>query len=690
MNPIPEPADRDRRLRRTLDASAAGLDLGPAAPRDIATRGRRRHRHRRLIGGGAVLALVAGSAAVLASGSDDSTVSTSDSVPSTATPTTVQAPDAISPTTGPSTTGPSTTGPSTTEPPTSGPPPTATPAAVGAQPDDATPTVPPETSFGSLVPFGDGFAMVTTRTVTPPLPDRLPPEIRDLFSEEAIALFADGLPPTIEEATRILDEAGLLGEVTEVITNHPEASDAIYGSGPATQVTEIWTTGDGETWALTEVPGGRAYRAALPTSDGLVAWSTEPSSDQGSTVVSLVATDDLSDWRFAEFALGPDPDAPSYLDEVGWVDTVVTVGDHWFALAEVSRHIDWLEVLPPDVRSDIDDRAFGLTYDEESLTVDYVTGEGKIVRSFDFVELGLPDGPREVDGLPQQRLFTGTFGGAPAAERIDLPSNSALGDPLGATARSLHALPSGELVYIGSSVFRSVDGRSWTESAALPVELVVTGSAPLGDRVLIAGRRSDVSAPAFMTWDPVDGLVEIAGPDVPGDFGLWGRRASPTWVVDSVTTTPAPPIEFEFEHDGLQYEIVDDRQTFTLVVTDAATGDVVVDRIIPTEERTQLFDTLGAGDQETVAVTDDDGTEIARLPSALVVNAYLDAQTAGVSEPARSDHDRWLIATADGVGWSTIDLVDPDDESVWSAEAVLNGRTLLVRDHDDWSVETLP
>ena len=112
-----------------------------------------------------------------------------------------------------------------------------------------------------MVPWKDGFLAGGTVYQPQPLPAELPPEIVELFPPEVVDLFADGLPETIDEATAMLSEAGLLDEVTTVISEHPEASEAIYSSQPTSPQAIVQFTTDGEDWTSVDVTLPRACPA---------------------------------------------------------------------------------------------------------------------------------------------------------------------------------------------------------------------------------------------------------------------------------------------------------------------------------------------------------------------------------------------------------------------------------------------
>jgi hypothetical protein len=81
-----------------------------------------------------------------------------------------------------------------------------------------------------LVPWDDGFLAAGVTYTPPPLADQLPPEIVALFPPEVTALFPDGPPHTQQEAIDILNEAGLMDVVMDVLTEHPDAMDALQSA----------------------------------------------------------------------------------------------------------------------------------------------------------------------------------------------------------------------------------------------------------------------------------------------------------------------------------------------------------------------------------------------------------------------------------------------------------------------------
>ena len=83
------------------------------------------------------------------------------------------------------------------------------PVPVRLVPAEATDVVDPGVTIDAAVGgqtrlfrWQDGFLSIRTTYEPQPLPTELPQEIVDQFPPEVVELFADGLPPTIKEATR--------------------------------------------------------------------------------------------------------------------------------------------------------------------------------------------------------------------------------------------------------------------------------------------------------------------------------------------------------------------------------------------------------------------------------------------------------------------------------------------------------
>jgi hypothetical protein len=334
----------DDRLRQQLNEDARRVRVGNAGEHLGAVRGAwsRRRRRRRAITGAATTAvlLLAGTVAVAAvrGNSDGASIRSITSVAPDGTDARADGEDAT-----PTTDEAVPTSVAPAEPATSAAP---EPAVAGPREltsvayAASTVTAPPadeRTWLQWLLPWQDGFLAIGGRTSPQQLPTELPEEVSALFPPEVTELFAaaGGLPGTVEEATAMLSEAGLLDEVTDVISKHPEASAAIYSIPPVTE-TLAWFTTDGSTWDEVDLglPDDVGQLAQLAIADGRLVGlssSVQVGGLPAATVIHVVATDDLSNWRRWEL------DASVGVDEFSsaYGQSLATTDDGWLAVVGV-------------------------------------------------------------------------------------------------------------------------------------------------------------------------------------------------------------------------------------------------------------------------------------------------------------------------------------------------------------------
>ena len=222
------------------------------------------------------------------------------------------------------------------------------------------------------------------------LPGQLPPEVSELFSDEVTELFADGLPATMDEATEMLSEAGLLDEVSQVFSNNPEAWEALRGPDTPSFTTEVWTTADGATWTRAEVPANLAGAQISSSGGGLAVWGTQYDGDGWPTGATIAATDDLATWRFADLELARD--LPPYLQASLWIPAVAVVDGRWYALVTEHYDIDWASLLPAADAEALNLGAYSMSYDHDGITITHSTEDGETTRSYSNADLGLADG----------------------------------------------------------------------------------------------------------------------------------------------------------------------------------------------------------------------------------------------------------------------------------------------------------
>ncbi len=184
-----------------------------------------------------------------------------------------------------------------------------------------------------VVPWDGGFLAIGTESQPVPLPSDLPPEIVELFSEEVRELFPEGLPSQ-DEAIEILQDAGLFDEVMAVLSDHPEASDALSTDPLPRLLVAAWSA-DGLDWE----------RAALHQPTDIAEVSSYSTRGDRLTVVGpigrldgivpitleVATTTDLVNWETTEFIVTQDStgnpvDITSYAhpwevaaNDTGWI-----------------------------------------------------------------------------------------------------------------------------------------------------------------------------------------------------------------------------------------------------------------------------------------------------------------------------------------------------------------------------------
>jgi hypothetical protein len=220
----------------------------------------------------------------------------------------------------------------------------------------------PEGSSGfvyDLVVWQGDFLAVGGYEELQPLPDELPTEIAEAFPPEVQDLFPDGLPPTLDEAIAVIQDAGLMSEVTDAIASIPGAEEAIFSVEQ--ERTDLFARSpDGAGWEPLDVVvpdevGRLADVAAV--GDHLVVVGQRPVTGTFQpTEIGVGWTDDLVSWSTAviEPALPDDlPEGASIqlqptglvANSSGWVvsaDTMIDLGGAeppTFPSAELERYL---------------------------------------------------------------------------------------------------------------------------------------------------------------------------------------------------------------------------------------------------------------------------------------------------------------------------------------------------------------
>ncbi len=323
---------------------------------------------------------------------------------------------------------------------------------------------PAEVQFGA--PWRDGFLVGSIVSPPQPLPVELPPEVAALFPQEVIDLFAADRPATIDEAITVLSEAGLLDEVSAIISANPEASAAIYGEPSSDPPTvDARFTIDGTAWEPIEMtlPPGATDLAGVTTAGdrlALVYNELQTPEDPSTDVVTVATTTDLVNWTTQQIAPpGAPVELPAGFQRSVGGQGLVANDSGWAVRVFESVDFDVLQLVPDDVRSKLESSrgGYGSSVDANGITIDYaadVTLNFTETLTYTWEELGVPSDvvPYVTDNSYQPQVWAATWDGLP--ERSDLETGSG----------QMLATPSGFLQWTDQMLF-SPDGLTWT---ALP------------------------------------------------------------------------------------------------------------------------------------------------------------------------------------------------------------------------------
>ena len=566
-----------------------------------------------------------------------------------------------------------------------------------------------------LFPWKGGFLSIRTAYEPQPLPAELPQEVIDAFPPEVVEFFADGLPPTIQEATAQLEEAGLLDEVTEVVLNNPAVSEAIYQEQGATNTT-VRFSADGLEWsdvdAVFPVPDN-SWNHVETTTDRFVivaeSGGDQPSvdpavgADLSPHLIQIYSSTDPVDWAVQEIPLsappaelGPGESFRPYISGAAVTDTGFLVS------ATASVETDPVELLDPELRDRI--RASGSTAvgsGEDGLTIELFgddsfassdesgeippTPEPTETLTFTWEELGL-DGQPNVGG-EDSSTWVSTWDGAPTlVETSSVGWLAGVGD---------------EFVELGPTPRRSTNGVDWVP-IELPGEGYVDAMVETSDGVAVRG-IDDRGAQTLYVGDlTTGGWTAIDTPDFPanGNAESWGRNVflvasygdddggsfvdrSPDFVASRQSA----------EVDGYRYELeatqTINEYSVTYSLTDLATGEVVVTESadgLSTEEDPFEYVQDGFGASELTILDPVSGEPLASIPYELMTQEFIAADGTVIaldevvpssppSEPTAPTH--WVIASVGG-GWIVQQISDGTDDGRWPMNVAVAGDVVLV------------
>ena len=532
-----------------------------------------------------------------------------------------------------------------------------------------------------IVPWGDGFLAGSTVFPPQPLPAELPDDVVALFPQEVTDLFGGELPATIDEATQMLSEAGLLDEVADVLSNHPEASEAIYGI-PVTEppTVEARFTTDGSTWEPVELtlPAGTTYLQNVAAVDDRLVVAFEPTDARGipgtTGTFTVASTTDLSTWTTQEVTVpGPSVELPAGIQRTVNTQGLVANENGWALTAFESINVDPLVLLrqaglaDPELPSD---GGFGSGFDDTGIEVQIDTADGLRTDRYTWEELGIAP---EVAAVLQESGYSSTVWASPW-DGPAAPSESAA--PFGALLAT-----SAGFVQWGDGIAFSPDGRVWTQRTLPDSVAYVSGAFAFDDGVIVLTSGAEDATLDVYRIDATGSaaeLLEIPGLPAVGQPGFIGPGSSRSAIVIDAASPVLPTDPLVVEVDGYRLTIRQPSGIFEL--SDVATGETIVtqdlSRIEPEDESSFEFgmDGVTVSDPET-------GEVIVVVPSDLMEAAQ--EELYGGFDGGEYAPDSWLLASVDGERF-VVDDLDDGDGLEGPLVAVANDERALVQIGNRW------
>ncbi len=384
-----------------------------------------------------------------------------------------------------------------------------------------------------IVPWGDGFLAFGERFIEAE-PNEMAFDgtspIAEYFSQEILDTIEASGATTMQEASDVLSEAGLLEEATQVVMDNPEVMEWYSANaGGGTYEPFVEYSDDGLTWEPVEDftwPGGQQWTPQFASNGTHLAavvynveWDAETNRQIASDMTVHITTD-LTTWSSTVVPVQR-PDAPAYVNVETSPDQIALTDDGWFLTVSTWQWIDLWSALPQDVLDEMMENGWDWRPTEagveivewnweewEETIADYPTvapdaaypeagaaeeaiaiepdvweePEPTIIRTIPWSDLpfGYDDYMNaEFEGASNRQAFLGDLDGGVAA--VDVPGDGNDGGQVIATDAGLFTVvydypeyafteheTSAEFDYSPTvQGFFSVDGRSWTE-VALP------------------------------------------------------------------------------------------------------------------------------------------------------------------------------------------------------------------------------
>lgn len=604
---------------------------------------------------------------------------------------------------------------------------------------------------GRLLPWNGGFLAFGERFVpadpveltfdgSHPISTYFPPEIPETLAEAGVT--------TIDEAMAVLEEAGLMQQATDIVTQNPEVLEwynSVLSGGTYESYAEF--SEDGETWSPVDSfswPGGLEYAPQLGSNGShLVAvvndvtWDEESgrSTDQSITVY---VTDDLVTWQaipvpaavptMADYVhLEISPGQVAVTDD-GWYLTVSTWQwvDLWSALpAGLSDELmangwdlrpteagveilewDWEQFEEPNVFLPPDEEEARIASDELEY---WEEAEPTMIRVVPWSELpfGYDEWTAAESGNSTVQSFTGDFNGSVAtagtpSESSDIRVISVEGGLFALAFTYPKFDPSialDEDAYrVTVTAFRSTDGRSWSPVTLpdLDDDTWVDTPVAVEDGVLLIV-SGEILGQQFYVGTIDGGFVPVDGPALGDDNAVWFNSAGAS--SDGVATVVdlgehrSPVFEgysVRFEYEGFEISTSHDGEgqaTFSIV--DLASGEILNDYVGDADGDMPLIHA-----EQGVVVLDADGETIVEIPFEIAEQEIYRAESEAWEAAYAADPyvpDYRLVATRDGRTWTVQSLPAPDDGYGWYGETVVvDGRVLVSDGAGGWATVELP
>lgn len=489
-------------------------------------------------------------------------------------------------------------------------------------------------SYQQVLPWQDGFLALGQIQGEQALPAELSEEINAAFPPEVVQFFEDagGLPPTISEATAMLQEAGLFDEVSDVVLNNPEVSEAIYSIPPAPPEQFARLSTDGVEWTDIdlEVPGDLfGNRQIFSTGDRLAVISLEYADNPQTNspmvraleAVAFVvhSTTDLRSWSTQRSEIeSSTTERPSYVIENTYLNGVGVNSTGWVASVDTYVEVDYEQLLPADFdRSFMESQSgWGIYHDPTGLVIDTYDEQGNSDQQrVPWADIGLAGAPEGLDdgysgGNQDSVMWAAAWDVQPTATVVD-----------GFGFGQIYGFDDG-FIRQGEAMSFSADGVSWTDFDR-PVEEGWVNSflqAPDGVIAFVQSGtgqnqpfRLDVET---LTWSPLE------QPVIPEGFSPWSSGASGAvlYSIEDFSHYDDMPVMEPFtvriENPEYVLEAVIGGESSTFELIDIATGDVVV---------SETADGSQPGDFEYV-VEVGDGLEILSPDTGEIVTVFTSEQ----------------------------------------------------------------